>query len=145
MAENYLLFSEQIVSITEEEEAWIRQVLDVEDEKSAVLKEAGLRVKAVDVDCWPGFEWDVRDAELWIYSEESGYIEHVGEFVRAFLSRFRRDDCWSLTWAAACSKPRIGEFYGGGLFVTAKNAKFFNAADALNQMHRRFEKSRRRS
>jgi hypothetical protein len=146
MADNYREFSELVEGITPEERAWIRQVLDFQGNVLTALKNTGIRPNSIDPDCWPMFQWELRDhdADLWIYSTESGAVEHVGEFVRAFLSRFRPTACWSMTWADSCSKPRIGEFSGGGLFVIAKSVKLFCADDALNRMHRRFEKARRR-
>jgi hypothetical protein len=140
MADHYRQFSELIEAITPQERAWIRQVLDCQDDVSTVLKESGIRASAVEPDGWPGFQWQLEDHEpdLWLYSEDSGNVEHVGEFVRAFLARFRPKACWSMTWSDSCSKPRVGEFTGAGLFVTAKNVRFFCAADAVQRMHKRF-------
>ena len=56
---------------------------------------------------------------LWFYAEESGSPDNVAWLVQKFLKRFRPDQCWSLTYAATCSKPRVGEFGGGAVFVTA--------------------------
>jgi hypothetical protein len=144
MAINYLLFSETIDEITLAERDWIDRVLIVDERAPTKLKEAGIRLNAIDIECWPGFQWDLRDDGtcLWIYSDESSYVEHVAEFVRAFLARFRPGVCWSMTWAATCSKPRAGEFYGGGIFVTAKTVKSFCAIDHLDRMKRNFEKRR---
>jgi hypothetical protein len=147
MANNYLLFSETIDDITPAERNWINKVLIVDAPAPTTLKEAGIKLNAIDIECWPGFQWELceDDTGLLIYSDESGYIEHVAEFVRAFLSRFRAKASWSMTWAATCSKPRAGEFYGGGIFVTSKTVKSFCAIDALERMKARFEKPRRRS
>jgi hypothetical protein len=147
MANNYLLFSETIDEITPAERDWIKEVLIVDAAAPTTLKEAGIRLNAIDIECWPGFQWELPedDTGLLIYSDESGHIEHVAEFVRAFLACFRRNACWSMTWAATCSKPRAGEFYGGGIFVTAQTVKSFCAIDALEHMKARFEQSRLRS
>ena len=48
---------------------------------------------------------------------------HVAWLVRKFLARFRPDECWSLTFATTCSKPRAGEFGGGAVFVTARGSR----------------------
>jgi hypothetical protein len=147
MANNYLLFSETIDEITPAERNWIDRVLIVDERVSITLKEAGIKLNTIAIECWPGFQWELPDNDtcLWFYSEESGHIEHVAAFARAFLACFRPNACWSMTWAATCSKPRTGEFYGGGIFVTAKTVKSFCVIDALERMKGRFEKPRRRS
>jgi hypothetical protein len=147
MANNYQLFSDVIRRLTPEEQTWARLVLgsDQQDqgehEPASVLKEAGLDVAAIDLDDWPGFQWEITEPEcdLWLYAEECGNASHVGEFVRAFLSRFHPQDCWQLTWANTCSRPCIGEFGGGGLFVTARSVRFFDAADWMARQRRAFE------
>jgi hypothetical protein len=57
---------------------------------------------------------------LWFYTESCGNIDNVLHLVQKFLKKFRPDQCWSLSYAATCSKPRVGEFGGGAVFVTAK-------------------------
>ena len=37
--------------------------------------------------------------------------------VQAYFKHFRIDSTFTLTWAAVCSKQRIGEFSGGGFIV----------------------------
>ena len=56
---------------------------------------------------------------LWVYAEESGSPDNVAWLVQKFLKKFRPDQCWSLTYSTTCSKPRVGEFGGGAVFVTA--------------------------
>jgi hypothetical protein len=146
MADNFRKFSELIDNITAGERAWIREVLNCGSDLMAVLKTAGINTKAVEPEWWPGFEWELReiDGDLWLYSEESGCMEHVAEFVRAFLANFRPKSCWSLTWADTCSNPRIGEFSGGGMFVTATRIRFFMPIDDISWARNRFEKRTRR-
>ena len=85
----------------------------------------------------PDTEWG---RYLWIYSEEHGNVDCVSHVVQKFLKKFRPDECWSLTYATTCSKPRVGEFGGGALFVTASDIKWQNAYDFVEQ-----EKSREES
>ena len=75
-----------------------------------------------------GFEYAFHDdhdtpdgwgRHLWLYTEESGSPERVAHLVQKFLGRFRPNQCFSLTYATTCSKPRAGEFAGGAVFVTA--------------------------
>ncbi|HBO44908.1 MAG TPA: hypothetical protein DD670_13465 [Planctomycetaceae bacterium] len=71
---------------------------------------------------------------LHIYSEDWGNLDGVAHLVRKFLKRFRPGECWSLTWSETCSKPRIGNFGGGWMFVTAERVEWgdtFSQAEAL--------------
>src|SRR5689334_10468962 len=106
MANYYVQFSEIVPNLTGEEEQWLREAL----------------AKLAAEDDLPGFQFDFGEKgdsgkHLWLYSEESGDPERVGAFVRRFLENFRPDDCWSLTYAETCDKPRVSGFSGGGLFV----------------------------
>jgi hypothetical protein len=87
-------------------------------------------------DGWPGFAYEFGDDEetpdgwgrhLWLYDDEGASLECVVHLVRKFLERFRPHDCWSLTYAKTCSHPRIGEFGGGGIVVTANNTEWLSA------------------
>ena len=102
MADNYQKFSELVPAIIPKERAWIERVLEATEataEQQQVLREAGIRPDTVDPEYWPGFEWklDADTPDLWLYAEDYGNVSHVGEFVRAFLARFRPDDCWHVT------------------------------------------------
>ena len=45
----------------------------------------------------------------------------------------------TLTYATTCSKPRVGEFGGGAVFVTAHEIKWQNAYDFVEQERTAFE------
>ena len=68
-----------------------------------------------------------------------GNPDNVAWLVQKFLKKFRPDQCWSLTYAATCSKPRVGEFGGGAVFVTADEIKWQNAYDFVEQEQTVFE------
>ena len=149
MANNYLQFSEVIPQLTTQEADWLRGQLEVvcvfgEQEHPEDKLPPGLdRDKADWIGCrayrdmlgydpeWgedAGFEYefsqDDRDKEwgrhLWLHADESGTIDRIAHLVQKFLKAFRPDESWSLTWAVSCSKPRVGEFGGGAVFVTAE-------------------------
>ena len=109
MANNYLRFSEQIELADEGQAAWVRKQLGDSN----------------------GFEWEIIDESgkraLWLFAEESGDPHAVGRFVQAFLQRFRPNGSFSLTYAAYCEKPRLGEFGGGAIFVTATSTESFDS------------------
>ena len=149
MADNYVLFSQVVPRLTAAERAWAERTLGCggrgdelqhEPDLARALHDAGIRTRHVDPDDWPGFAWELTRPgnDLWLYSSESGNPVHAGEFVRALLARFRPRDCWTLTWAETCSRPRVGEFGGGGLFVTARSIRAFSASDWLAGRRRTF-------
>lgn len=148
MANNYCQFSEMLELDNEEQADWCKRELagalsredapaDLQSEEWQKWLEGWCKERGVDeqdADCWPGFDWQVeRDANgkptgLWVHDDgESGNLEMLASFVQMFLKKFRPEDCWSLTWADFCSKPRIGEFGGGGIFVTAKKTELMTA------------------
>ena len=68
-----------------------------------------------------------------------GNADNVAWLVQKFLKKFRPDQCWSLTYAATCSKPRVGEFGGGAMFVTANKIKWQNAYDFIEEQRTAFK------
>jgi len=149
-----LEFSEIIPKLTPKEEAWLKEQLqpirvfgDKEHPENAVPAEladteadwTGVRFLRdnddYDPDCDSlGFGYNFDDdhddgswgRHLWLYAEEYGSPDNVAWLVQKFLKTFRSDQCWWLTWASTCSKPRIGEFGGGAIFVTADEIKWQN-------------------
>jgi hypothetical protein len=94
-----------------------------------------------------GFQFDFHDdhdtpdgwgRHLWLYAEDGGEPNHAAWLVRKFLRRFRPDQCWSLTWSTSCSKPRVGEFGGGAVFVTATAIRWQNAYDFVERLREVF-------
>lgn len=116
MANNYLEFSETIDNLTPEEMDWWEN--DARD--------VGGYKEEEDDFCWD-FELDRDQKSVWFHADEYGDVEAVATVVQAFLGKFRINDCFSLTWACWCSKPRVGEFGGGAMFVTAHEVKFHNS------------------
>jgi hypothetical protein len=47
-------------------------------------------------------------------------------------------DAEQQAWADTCSKPRVGEFSGGGVFVTAAGVRFLTPQDWLDQLQAEF-------
>lgn len=85
-----------------------------------------------------GFAFELRanatwGQDLWLYAEEYGRPERVAHLVQKFLRQFRPAAQWWLTYAITCSKPRIGQFTGGAIFVTAETVVCFEAADFVEQ------------
>ena len=68
--------------------------------------------------------------------------DNVVWLVRKFLKQFRPSECWSMTYAATCSKPRAGEFGGGAVFVTAEMITGRDAHGYIERQQARFERAR---
>jgi hypothetical protein len=170
MANHYVEFSQVLPKLTEEEAEWLRQQLEVvsvfgdveyaedalpDDLKNKDADWTGCRayrdMKNDDHDFGEnaGFEYafseDDKDEEwgrhLWIHAVEYGNIERVAHLVQKFLKRFRPDDSWAMTWATTCSKPRVGEFGGGAVFVTAANIEWDSAHDFVEEQRAAFSPS----
>ncbi len=168
MADNYLQFSEVIANLTEQEEAWLKDQLQTvrvfgekeypEDAVPAELADmkadwSGVRFlrDKTDHDAqWDalGFEYSFHEDHdtggwghhLWLYAESWGDVSNVTWLAQKFLKRFRPDQCWSLTYSATCSKPRVGEFGGGAVFVTADTIRGQNACDFIEDQRAAFSR-----
>jgi hypothetical protein len=153
MADNYVLFSEALVlrgtkKEVEKKEEWIELILTSGSryEEVEALKEY-LRGEGIDEEPeltqdWPGFRWKIHRHEgqehyLWMYSEEVGNIDHVASFAAAFLKKFDPGYSFFFAWAEICSKPRIGEFGGGAMIVSADGEKYLDTSpSAVNDLYR---------
>jgi len=155
MADHYLEFSEMLTHLTDAEINWLQNqletvhIIDGVEYTEDTLPDTGGTGDATWIGCRacrdmedydPDFGEDVgfgysfpeevdedRGRYLWIHSEEHGCVDRVAHLVQKFLRAFRPDACWSLTHAGTCSKPRVGEFGGGAVFVTATDIKYFDA------------------
>jgi hypothetical protein len=85
-----------------------------------------------------GYVTDSWGRHLWLYAEDWGDASNVAWLVQKFLKQFRPDQCWSLTYSATCSKPRVGEFGGGAVFVTADTIRWQNAYDFIEDQRAAF-------
>jgi hypothetical protein len=167
VADNFLEFSEVIPNLTESEEAWLKEQLqpirvfgEAEYPEDAVPADLAntepdwsgirfLRDKDDHDPTWDylDFAYDFHDdhdkggwgRHLWLYADGCGNPDNVAWLVRKFLKQFRPKQCWSLTYAATCSKPRVGDFAGGAVFVTADEIKWQDAHDFVGQERTAFE------
>ncbi len=122
MANNYLQFSETIDKLTENEKKWW-------EAKLAELEGFNDMDDTTEEQEYLGYlvsQLRIEDNSVWVVGEESGDIELIADVVQEFLKAHRPDGYWNATWACTCSKMRIGEFGGGGVFVTAENQQWFN-------------------
>ena len=126
MADNYLQFSEKIDHLTREEEEWMQTEI-------TLLSNYDEGITPNTFEDGLGFDWNInrKEHELWIYAEENGNIDTIAYFVQEYINTFRLSYVFSLTWAETCSKPRVGEFSGGWMVVTADKICVGNCNDAI--------------
>jgi hypothetical protein len=150
--------------LTPAEEAWLRdqlQLVAVHGETETVIDDPDDDL-AADAD-WVGprflrdapdhdsedsvqFDFEFGDDQpdrwgrhLWLYAEEDGEPGNVAWLVQKFLKTFRPDECWSLTFALTCSRPRPREFGGGAVFITADEMKWENVYSFTKKERAAFE------
>jgi hypothetical protein len=80
----------------------------------------------VEIDDWnlempeyAGFDFDISDETLYISSMESGDVQMATYFIWLFIKERCNKVAEVFEWANTCSKPRVGEFGGGSVFITA--------------------------
>lgn len=136
MANNYLLFSEVIEELSEEEMAWFSEKLgwepsdeEIEDENFQYPAWYDKEAQGV------GFDYDLarKSGCLYFISEEYGNLDTLGILVREFLEKFRPNDVFTLTYAETCSRSRVGEFGGGAMVVSRLGIEFMNAHDFVSR------------
>ena len=115
MANNYTQFSETIDNLTPEELEWWNKELATNSEQY----EEDYHDWSDDRDRGTVDDAVIENNSIWFRAEESGDIDAVVNSVQRFLKAHRPDDYFILTWADSCSRPRVGEFGGGAVFVTA--------------------------
>ena len=154
MANNYTEFSEVVSNLSDQEWAWLKsqfEMIAVIDGREFPIEEVPAERSAQTLD-WrgccglrgfveydpdfigePEFQYEFVEDDpddgryLWIYSDDYGNIDQVGHFIQQFLKRFRPNNCWSLTYACTCSKPRVGQFGGGAVIVTGSDIIWHDA------------------
>ena len=104
MANNYSQFSEMIPCESKEQQDWLMQELAV-------------GIKDDDGEGYPVCEFETDGKDVWVYSPEFADLDALAEVVVAFQLQFGITKPWTLTWADSCSKPRLGNFGGGGMVV----------------------------
>jgi len=153
MANYYTRFSE-VIDLNEEEYKWFEEQLEWTYLYNGEVRRPDEAFSAdflQDNAEWQGYrffsflspnEMPNFEAELvnengeryvWIYADEYAEPEYAAMLVQAFLKRFRPNDCWTMTYACTCSKPRPGAFGGGVVFVTADTIDGRNTAELAEE------------
>ncbi len=146
MANNYCEYSESISDLTEVEIKWLEKQITANDEAFSKDKidweeyfAASLRPYSHVDNFGMGDprrgRGRRRPSRMWItaYGDDGGSLDAVANFLQKFLKKFRADEIVTITWADTCSKPRIGEFGGGAVVITAKTQKWMTTYDWAHQ------------
>lgn len=148
MANNYSQWSSVLEISSDEEYAWLQEVLnldpfdaldkdpntDMDRYIAEVRSKLGFTFNYEDFELpFPDFSHKLSKNELWVYAEEYGNLDNLGRIVQAFLRKFRPNGSFYVTWADSCDKPRIDEFGGGAMFVTAEKIETFTVYDWIAQ------------
>lgn len=150
MANNYLQSSCTIPNLTEKEAAWLRRILEALDEREDIdareerwlLKELGPEaIRHCENAGNLGFSFEPK--ELWLSGEEFFNVNLAIEVMQKFLQKFRPDSWLSFTYSETCSSMRVGEFGGGGMFVTAEKVEWINASLWIRERQKAFEVKKR--
>lgn len=126
MPDHYLQFCEVLKLNTNEEARWLN-----ERREELENSDAGL-----------GFVMEIQgDNSQVIFSAiENGDTEQLAELVQKYLRKFDPDHCWAFTYAGVCSKMKVGEFDGGGVFVTDEEIFWMNGGTFVSEHRNRFGK-----
>lgn len=103
MANNYLLFSEEIETESDEAAKWLEEQLKLAESS----EDGGI--------C----SYERNGAKLWTYSEEYADVDRLVNLIAEYQKKFGDQKAVILTWACTCSKPRLSEFGGGAAVVVA--------------------------
>lgn len=107
VANNYLLFSEEIETESEEAAKWIEKQLQAADSS----EDGGI--------C--SYERD--GSNIWVYSDEYADINRLEDLLAEYQKKFGDQKAITLSWAHTCSKPRLSEFGGGAAVIVAGQIK----------------------
>lgn len=142
MANNYMQYSailyfSQDPEQREIERQWCELVLGEEPRKGKPKKEWHAVWDEVldNMDVEFDLCADIEEDGVW-FSDESGIadLSQVAHFAQSFLKKFGKPgDYFAMSWAFTCDKPRIGEFGGGAMFVTATHQEWLDVDTWLEE------------
>lgn len=90
-----------------------------------------------------GFDYDISDTGIWFYGEENINIERVADLMHMFFKENNiHDQCFTMECASTCSKPRVGEFGGGAVFVTSGAIEGMSTYEWTDRKKEEFRSSR---
>ena len=138
MANNYRHASFVIPNLTPEEAKfitdWIAAIEDVYDDDTDNTAEP------LGFDCQIVRDTTMKPCLLITDDGTWCNVVRAADLCQAFLKAHRPDQCIGFDYADTCGTPRVGEFGGGAVFVTAKRATFMHTSLWLERKEDIFRK-----
>lgn len=143
MADYHLQFSE-IITGSKKEIEWLatlmdnisaytlEQEIDIADQHDKIFVES-LKDQDSCLGLCLGFDFSIQDDGLWVSSMDYGSPEVLSEIVQYYLRKFGHKEKWVLRWSSSCSKPRVGEFGGGAVIVSADKIEYMDTWAWVNE------------
>jgi hypothetical protein len=136
MADNYSQTSFMVPTKNDEQRDWIVATLEGVDKLLAGDGSAATNLheevisSATDrgYDFEDGYtpSWRVEDDGIWIYAAESISVDLMVVILQAYLKKFHPNSFIGFQWADTCSKPRLDEFGGGAVYISADDVEFMS-------------------
>ena len=128
MANNYTQFS---VMLPLPEKAGMEEVFGGIWEVQREEAENDPECEAYEI--YGGFEYEIQPGEgVWVHDEDgNGNPEAAAGFIQRYLKDLDIKEAVYMSWANTCSKPRINEFDGGGVVITATKMYWRNSYGAI--------------
>ena len=151
MANNYTHFSFAFKINNPAEAEYLETILALPDdiESTGVVEDDGETLELLtgellevfpewkDYECL-GFDYEIEcgpdGGEVWIHDDGGeGNVEFVVQFLQAYMQKFFIREPIAFEFALTCSAPRVDEFGGGAVVVTATGAEWFNTRQWINK------------
>jgi hypothetical protein len=88
------------------------------------------------------FQYDGTCGDLYLYAEEHGAPDHVVSYIETLIHRRLALEPVYFEWAYTCSKPRPGEFGGGGALITKDKTYWFMPSRYMELKWEKIKKDR---
>jgi hypothetical protein len=142
MANNNTHFSEMLTGVTKEEADWVcvlaKALRDYEDEPSP--GDIGVEAKRIldsvgsnsySVTCEVQASSISGELSVWLHDDAGSSDPFIaGQLVQSLFRRFNHTDRrFVIQFAEVCDKPRVGEFGGGIIAVTAESVSVMTTGE----------------
>jgi hypothetical protein len=124
MANNYSLFSATIDNLNRDDIEWWK--LEMAEQEFAPC-------------LWEVITDEEENPYLWLYSLDGFDADLLANMVQSFLQELRPGDTWWMEWAETCEKPRIGEFGGAWIAVSALEIRYGGTSGAARQAEKEMQ------
>lgn len=115
MADTFIQFSFEVQLVNNTIKEWANDFLSHPEKHNRFPNE----VEGEEFSWYtPGFDWDIKNNVMEIWSDEQGNVENVIIFLEELLKQDGyTPDKIGFCYSYSCSKPRVGEFGGCGIKI----------------------------